>query len=117
MKIIARILMILAAAGAVTGVTMALVGAQAEVAGAPQRGPAAQMQPSDNNAFPGNSSGEQRRGPRGSEHGGLFGAGEVLKNLVVVALIVAVAAPLTRLLRRIAARSANRPAAGPAAKD
>src|SRR4051812_46562841 len=102
MKLIARIILILAAAGAVVGVAMALVGTQGADAGNLQRG--APTQAGDANALPGNVGGEQQRGgPGGFEHGdgrapNLFGAGEMLKDLVIIALIVAIVAPLTRLL-------------------
>ena len=108
MKLIARILLILAAAGAVVGVTMALVGTQGARTDAPRRGALAQVQPGDTNALPGSAGDEQQRGGGrgGFEHSGgrapsLFGAGEMLKDLVIIALIVAISAPLTRLLIRL----------------
>ena len=113
MNLIARIILILAAAGAVVGVSMALVGTQGARGGDPRRGPPAQLQSGDANAFPGNAGGEQRRGgPGGFERGGrgpsLFGAGEMLKDVVIIALIVAIFAPLSRLLGRVRSDSAKR---------
>lgn len=114
MRLIARILLILAAAGAVVGVSMALVGAQGARAGAPRRGAPTQMQTGDASASPGTTDGEQRRGgPGGFERGGgrapsLFGAGEMLKDLVIIALIVAIMAPLSRLLGRMRSVSEKR---------
>ena len=119
MKIIARILLILAAAGAVAGITIALVGSQAARAGAPRRGAPTQVQADGANALPQNAGGEQRRGgPGGFEHGGwrspsLFGAGEMLKDLVIIALIVAIVAPLARLLGRMRSGAAKQANAGP----
>ena len=118
MKIIARIMLILAAAGAVAGISMVLVGSQGTRAGDPRREAPAQAQAGEANAQPAGFGGEQRRGgPVGFEHGGgrapsLFGAGEMLKDLVIIALIVAIVAPLARLLGRLQSRS-NRPSAGP----
>jgi hypothetical protein len=115
MKLIARILLILAAAGAVVGVTMALVGTQGVSAGDPRREAPAQVQAGDANALPGGAGGEQQRGggPGGFEHSGghspsLFGAGEMLKDLVIIALIVAIIAPLARLLGRLRSDSEKR---------
>src|SRR4051812_16562325 len=109
MKLIARILLILAAAGAVAGVAMALVGSQGPPIGQPRRGAPPQVQAGDASAPPLLPGGEQRRngGPSDFERGGrapsLFGAGEMLKDLVIIALIIAVIAPLTRLLGRLRA--------------
>jgi hypothetical protein len=114
MKLIARILLILAAAGAVAGVTMALVGSQAARAGEPGRGAPGQVQVGGANALPGSTGGEQRRngGPGGFERGGrapsLFGAGDMLKDLAVIGLIVLITAPLTRLLGRLRAAPEKR---------
>jgi len=119
MKIIARIILILAAAG----VAMGWAGTAGARADGPRREAPAQVQAGDTNALPGNASGEQRRGdgPGGFEHGGgrspsLFGAGEMLKDLVIIALLVAVVAPLARLLnRRLRSDSENQSNAEPPA--
>src|SRR5689334_20099226 len=106
MKLIARILLILAAAGAIAGASIALVGASRASGGGPRRGAPAQIRPGVGQAFPGQG-GQQRRGePGGFDRSGergpsLFGVGEVLKNLVIIGLIVAVVAPLARLLGRL----------------
>ena len=124
MKIVARILLILAAAGAVTGISIALVGSQGARASTPRREPPAQVQAGGANALPGNAGGERRRGdgPGGFEHGGgrspsLFGAGEMLKDVVIIALIVAIVAPLARLLSRRRPSSGNQPDPGPPTGD
>src|SRR5215212_10992326 len=104
MKMVARILVILAAAGAVVGISIALVGSQAARADAPQRGAPAQTQPGEANALPGSAGGEQHRSDRpGGRAPSLFGAGEMLKDLVIIALIVALVVPLIRLLGRLRA--------------
>ena len=119
MKILARILLILAAAGAVAGISIALVGSQTARAGALRRDAPAQLQAGDASALPQNADREQRRGgPGGFEHGGgrapsLFGVGEMLKDLVIIALIVAIVAPLARLLIRLRSSSEHRPNTGP----
>ncbi len=117
MKIIARILLILVAAGAIIGVAIGLAGTAG--AAGPRREASAQVQSGGANAV---SGGEQRRdGGPGGEHGdgrapSLFGAGELLKDLVIIALIVAVTAPLARLLnRRTQSAPASRPSAEPPA--
>ena len=107
MKLIARIILILAAAGAVGGVAMALVGTQGIDTSDPRRGAPTQAQAGDE---------QQRGGPGGFEHGGgrtpsLFGAGEMLKDLVIIALIVAIVVPVTRLLGRL--RSDSKQPANP----
>src|SRR5689334_9343127 len=106
MKIIARILFILAAAGAVVGISIALVGTQGARAGGLRREGSTQVQAGEANTQPSSFGGEQRRGgPGGFERGGrspsLFGVGEMLKDLVVIALIVAIVAPLARVLGRL----------------
>jgi len=119
MKILARILLILVAAGAVVGASIALVGSQTARASALRRDAPAQLQAGDASALPQNADREQRRGgPGGFEHGGgrapsLFGAGEMLKDLVIIALIVAIVAPLARLLIRLRSSSEHRPNTGP----
>ena len=123
MKIVARILLILAAAGAVTGISIALVRSQGARAGMPRREAPAQAQAGGANALPGSASAERRRGdgPGGFEHGGrspsLFGAGEMLKDVVIIALIVAIVAPLARLLSRRRPSSGNQPDPGPPTGD
>src|SRR3954452_17762377 len=112
MKIIARILFILAAAGAIVGISLALGGTQGSRISGPRRGAPAQAQAGGANAQPEGAGGEQQRGgPGGFERGGgrspsLFGAGEMLKDLVIIALIVAMVAPLARALGRLRPRSA-----------
>jgi hypothetical protein len=124
MKIVARILLILAVAGAVVGISMALVGSKGARASAPRREAPAQVQAGDTNAQTGNADGEQRRGggPGGFERGSgrspnLFGAGELLKDLIIIALIVAIIAPIARLLGRLRSGSEKQPNADTPTSD
>jgi hypothetical protein len=120
MKIVARILLILAVAGAVVGISMALM----ETKGARASAAPAQVQSGDTNAQTGNPDGEQRRGggPGGFERGSgrspnLFGAGELLKDLIIIALIVAIIAPIARLLGRLRSGSEKQPNADTPTSD
>jgi hypothetical protein len=96
MKLLMRTLIILAVALSVAGATYAMAG-QGANASAGGRFPA--------RAEVGRPGGEFRDGdfggePRGSRGGGLFGAVEVLRDLVIIGVIVAVVAPVKRLLNR-----------------
>jgi len=76
------------------------------------------IQPGDANALPGGAGG----GTGGFEHGGgrspsLFGAGELLKDLVIIALIVAIVAPLAQLLSRFRTGSEKQPNADTPTSD
>lgn len=100
MKIIGRIIAILAAALAIAGATFALAGSSS--AAAPNGNFAARR---GFEQQPGGAGGEFGRGdvPGGLERGrpaGLFGASELVKNLIIVGVIVAIVAPLARLIRR-----------------
>jgi hypothetical protein len=91
MRIIARTIVILLAAGLVVAATLALGGSS--TSGAGQRQPAGLAR---ERAAPPDGAFEGRgRGERG---GGLFAAGELLKSLVIIAVIVAIVAPLSRWL-------------------
>ena len=104
MKLIGRTLIILLAALAVVGATMALAGnstAGTFGEGSPRQG----FEQNGNNAQggfqpPAGGNFEGRRGGRGGEGGGLFRAGELLKSLGVIGGIVLIVAPIAGLLRR-----------------
>jgi hypothetical protein len=105
MKLIARILAILAAALVVVGVTFAISQtsfAQSTLPAMPDRAAQASSTATQVSATP------PQRGP-GGEHGGqgmsLFGAIDLLQNVVVVGAIVAMVALAKRLWARIAGGS------------
>ncbi len=102
LKIIGRTLVILATALVVAGATFAFAGTSSAAGpngGFPARGAFEQR--------PGNTAGEFGRGdaPGGFDHeregsAGFFGATEIIKNLIIIGVIVAIVAPLAHLLRR-----------------
>ncbi|MFN8569218.1 MAG: hypothetical protein U0Z44_17240 [Kouleothrix sp.] len=104
MKLIGRTLVILTAAMLVVGATWALVGAgfgggapgDARERRAFEQRPAGQ--PGAGRARPG---GFEREGGRGPS---LFGAGEIVKDLVIIAVIVAIVSLIKRALPRRRAR-------------
>lgn len=117
MKLLVRTLIILAAAGLISGITFAVAGssyAQALFPAGPRRGEFAGARPPEaasGATADGTSSATPRAGEVGREGGGRpggFAAVELLKNLAIVAVIVALAAPIQRLARRRTKPIANR---------
>jgi hypothetical protein len=107
MRLIARTLIILIAALLVCGATYALAGsryAQTAFPARAGRGENAAGRPSafTPGATDGTGNGVGRPQVPGGERGGPggFGAIEVLKNLAIVAVIVAIGTPILRLTRR-----------------
>ena len=106
MKIIGRTLAILAAALLVCGAAYALAQSSGTASGFPERGGFARQQAGGPSAgqdgfggtergrFPGGPDGERGRGMS------LFGAVEVARNLAIIAVIVAIGAPIAALARR-----------------
>jgi hypothetical protein len=90
MRIIARTIVILLAAGLVVAATLALGGSSTSGTARQPAGIARERAAPPDGAFEG-------RG-RGEGGGGLFAAAELLKSLVIIAVIVAVVAPLSRWL-------------------
>jgi hypothetical protein len=103
MKIIGRTLIILALALVVSGATYALAGSRSAGGfdGFPRRG---EFQPGgapggfQPGGFP--QRGEFGRGGERDRGFSLFGAGELLKSLLIIGAVVAVGAPAAGLLRR-----------------
>src|SRR5919202_377805 len=120
MKIIARTLAILSAALLVCGATFALGGSSFTQAAFPSGlgrdvmngQPEPQFGPGgfDNqgSGAPGGFDGAGRRGNDGGRGPGGFAVLEVLQNLAIVAVIVAIVAPLLRLARRRTKSAARR---------
>jgi hypothetical protein len=122
MKLLLRTLAILVAGLLISGATFAIVGssyAQALLPSGPQRGEAAGQRPPEMNAgtsagtaADGTSSATPRAGEFGREGGGRpggFAAVELLKNLGIIAVIVAIGVPIQRLASR--RKTHKRPAA------
>ena len=91
MRIIVRTIVILLAAGLVVAATLALGGSSADAGRSQPSGIARERAAPPDGAF------AEGRG-RGERGGGLFAAGELLKSLAIIAVIVAVVAPLSRWL-------------------
>ncbi|HEU5103780.1 MAG TPA: hypothetical protein VFU22_32410 [Roseiflexaceae bacterium] len=106
MRIILRTFAILAAAAVVAGITFGLAqssGAQSLGPDRPSFDSAAQSQSADG-TINADTAGADRVRPGGFEHEGnrspsLFGAGEIVKDLVIIGIIVALVAFVTRVVR------------------
>jgi hypothetical protein len=121
MKLIARTLVILAAALLVCGATFVLGSTSAAQALFPARRGrevVSEQRPAEIGPGPVDSAGTAppgtgRRGPGGSRGRGGFAMLEVLQSLAIVAVIVAVVAPVLRVTRR----RTKAPSQPPAARD
>jgi hypothetical protein len=108
MKVFVRTLMILVVALIVAGATYAIAGPGSDASAGGRFSAQAGL---------GRPGAEQPRGdvaggePRGGGGGGLFGAVEVLRNLALIGVIVAVVAPIKRLLAKRSRVGAPRRAA------
>jgi hypothetical protein len=109
MKTLLRILVILVAAGLIAGLAVAIV----NVSGAQAAQPIDGAQFHSGQFVPRNGQGDFHGG-RGGELNGSFALAETLKNLIVVAVIVAAVAVLERTFKLIRRK---RPAEAPVQSD
>ena len=111
MKIIGRTLVILAAALVVVGITFA-VARSGYLTSAARQGPPSGFSQGQAGASQGTGArGGPGRGERGS--GGLFALFEVGKNLGIIAVIVAIVAPMSYVLSRRKQRTSTQRQASP----